>query len=273
MHETDSHALAKLEALAVAINTNFRRAHINNAAFAIGTSLEDPENNIDVADLIHGDAVGALVGAVAPSTWNVFGVVITDPIAGLVFLVARDGSEVIVLSSTSDTFQQVISRNGPGTGRMVDVCRRVFGLPTQTHNGGVNEYFAVLWLDQILTRSLQDPGSGLTWQSVVKFHPVFRYLLTQQSTEPCLENQLIETARAIAKTTTWHQLRQRCIAGTWSIEGISASDSAWMDDHMFARWTLDTFPLIETMLEPLEALLPPATTCQIVDALIAWDLL
>lgn len=243
-----------LESLAFTLDTATRSVFTDRFALALGASTDDPDE-VHVRTLTGGDPAAELVGFDAPHEWDTFGVVISDDGSSVVYLVDRRGDELGLTRTTRPSIDGSVRSvsfvsEGPATGRLTDVCRRVLGLATMPPHGSPAEFAAAVWLDRLVVSVLH--GEVLEWPAMLALQP---------------------DHLAGAASTTWAQLRERCAAGVVCLDGITACDAAWMDDGMFARFALDPFPELNHLLEPLEALLPPATTCQIIDELSARGLL
>lgn len=283
---------ARLEALARALDEAAEIDGRERPPFAVGVAFDERGGELHLHDLLDGDPASEMLGFDAPPEWNAFGVVTrgrarsidpaspvlrasaddTGACVRIVYLVDRCGVEASVVRSGDTPPMCMSSDHSPALGRLVDACRRALGLPTPPPDRDPCELWALLWLDRMVAHVLHDPGSNLTWATAVEMHPAAELARRDSHLAPMVPDRLIELGAALAAVTPWARLRQRCAAGTWPVEGTAAEHASWMDDGMFSRWALDAFPLVGDLIEPLDSLLPPPTTCLVLDALDAWGL-
>src|SRR4029450_67903 len=76
----------------------------------------------------------------------------------------------------------------------------------------------------------------------------------------------------MGRAKPWPALRQRAIEGEWVVEGLEPDGAAWMDDGMFARWLLGTFPAVEDLAAELDLLLPERVARMVRATLAEWEL-
>jgi hypothetical protein len=196
------------------------------------------------------DAVCALGGFVAPAAWQAFGIVapgrsvpldadgepLDDPgtqvVAGT--FVGRSGE----VASQVRTATGAVLADGPADGRVLDVCRRVLGLPTAAAAGSPQVWATVVWVDAVLAASLlADLGEPPRWPALAALDPL---------------GEAVDLG-----ALRWPLVRASCAAGLVAVPGMSAELAAWMDDGMFAREAVSALPPLFEMLSDLRELLPP----------------
>ena len=196
------------------------------------------------------DAVCALDGFRAPADWQAFGIVAparTVPLDADGAACRRAGTAVVAcafVDRAGRTAGQVrsvdgdIVGGGPTDGRMLDVCRRVLGLPTAPAAGSPQVWATVAWVDAVLAATLDaDLGSPPDWPALAALDPF---------------DDTADLARL-----PWALVRASCAAGLTVVPGIGAATAAWMDDGMFAREAMAAMPPLFDMLHDLRELLAP----------------
>lgn len=227
------------------------------------------------------DLVAALVGFVAPPTWEAMAVVVqgrswllddrsADPRpVRLTHVVDCVGAGASVLRHAGEAPQP---RGDPGEGRLVDACRRALGLPTPPPPDDTTELWALLWMDNLVARVARgERPRGLV--AAARAHPAIEIVAEH---DPHLLDEaiarLVRLGRMLGHQRSWPKLRAACAAGEWPVEDLTADGAAWMDDGMFARWVLADFPPLDEYLDELADLLPEGVVDAIADVLAEWEL-
>lgn len=206
------------------------------------------EFDLFVRALPADDPIGSLYGFRAPREWDAFGVAtggtaqtidrLDNPPrrVRVVHLVDRDGVEVSMVKPDESSAPMIVDLCGaPDTaGRVPDTCRRVLGLPTRPPVADTATFFTVDWLDRVLAevlhRDLDAPP--LSWPAVQRLH------------------------RGRDRTVApWSILRRECAAGQLTIAGVTPATAEWMDDGMFSRESIATYPDVCELLADLSELL------------------
>ncbi|MCU0271855.1 MAG: hypothetical protein MUE34_01345 [Acidimicrobiales bacterium] len=200
--------------------------------------------------------VDDLIGFVAPASWSVVGVVASGVARSLdpphrpepvevVHLVGRDGTAATWLRGADGDE----TRSDEVEGIVPDLCRRVLGLPTIAPREPATDLFDALWLDAVcataLARDLGDPRPG--WEEVVACFPA--------PVAPGADASTLRRERTRA-AGSWAALRRRAGLGRLHVPGLRRSGVAWMDDGLFARWSLSAVPHHAELLDDLAFLLP-----------------
>ncbi|QGG94730.1 hypothetical protein [Actinomarinicola tropica] len=191
------------------------------------------EVELALAPVPEGDVLGALLGAVVPAEWEAAGVVVDGTArawpdgrvgtdrgrARVAVLCHRSGATASVLRRAGE--DPVVDRSPRGTspiGRVADAVRRSLGLATPPPEVGVAVVVVQVWLHRVSALALDGGRVDLD---------------VARSLRPPLP-------------ATWAALREQCAGGGWGELDCPPRLAAWMDDGMFARWCVASFP------EPIE---------------------
>jgi hypothetical protein len=237
-------------------------------AFALSDDANEPGAfNLFLRELAANDPIGSLYGFRAPPEWDAFGVVTSGtarPVGvgddrppravRVVYLLDRRGDEVSMAKDASDTNDRHAARpmlvdlcGPPETcGRVPDTCRRVLGLPTPPPSFDPASFWSIDWLDRVLTEVLRRDldAPRLSWSAVERLH----------------------RGRS-SDVAPWAILRRECASGQLAIGGLSPSTATWMDDGMFSRQVVASYPELHELLADLADLLPVEVWQKLVDRL------
>jgi hypothetical protein len=195
----------------------------------------------------------------------------------LIHLVATSGLSVTLLPGPDGR------RIGPTTdvqaGRVPEVCRRLLGLGTAPPPDAGIATVTHLWLGKVARLAAVEPGLG--WGAVLAAHPFVEFLedaVDDRSDDPWGDDDLPSFATVVhdaasgltpatvvswssrcAEQWSWSRLRRRVAADHPALIGhaLTGPQSAWMDDGMFARWTMGELPPPAAALEVIGATLHP----------------
>lgn len=145
--------------------------------------------------------------------------------AAAVFAVARDGASASSLRIGDD--DPVVTAGGLDAcvGRLADVVRRGFGLPTSAPDHDVAVLGCHVWLHRLHVKAVE--AETITFDVV-------------DALGPCVPE-------------SWAELRRQCIEGGWPEIGIHPELAEWMDDGIFSRSCIEAFPeLLDVMIEVAE---------------------
>jgi hypothetical protein len=209
---------------------------------AVGVGdLDEPSTTLYLRPL---DRVDELLGFDAPASWAVFGVVAAGTAATLggwsrpqpveiAHLVHRDGTTTTRLRGPDGDTVPTTGTDGA----VPELCRRVLGMATPPPAQPPDVLLDALWLDAVCTAVLaRDAGDPPPrWDALASLHPV---------------------GGPTVPAPRWGALRRRAALGQLGVPGITKADAAWMDDGMFARWSLSGVPDAADLLVDLRALLP-----------------
>lgn len=196
----------------------------------------------------------AVLGFVLPVRYSALGVMATSVVAtppqrryrdaALALGVTRSGETVSMLASTAG---KVTTTSRP-QGWLMDACRRAVGLSTEPCAAAALTFPIALWLDRVMVALVNEPERLLTWEDVAGMCPVpGRW----RSSDP------VDLGTTLGSTTpSWAALRQATIRGQRSPAGVRPAHARWMDDAMFARWCLGSFPELISLRSDVEFLAP-----------------
>lgn len=225
--------------------------------------------------------VDSLLGFTAPADWEAL-VVVAEGLAHseaedqkdvtVGYGLTRLGEEISVLRLPDE---EVLVSTLPSEGRVLDCCRRAFGLDTPPVQNSTVELIVSAWLARIysdaktasqetdmdLPKNLNEADKDAPevststdlsdWQSLARRHPLVD--CEDEELEPV---ELGEQVRKICEAGNWGKIRQAVAEGEISHVSITPEQAEWMDDAMFSRWCLADFPDSEVLLEKLAEILP-----------------
>ncbi len=114
-------------------------------------------------------------------------------------------------------------------GRVDDVCRRALGLPTAAEHGPSTAYWAGRLLVG-LTRSTSLHG----WADIADVATTTLGVLV----DPDDPGRLAAALDLLGAAHDWRAIRAAVAAGAHRVDGIDEAAASWMDDGMFARWSV-----------------------------------
>ena len=271
----------------------------------IGVScLESETVSLHIPEKAPEDVVETLFGFVAPPSWDALIVVAhgraycdgeeeDDVTVG--YGLGRNGEEVSVLHRKTEVLVSTLSAEG----RVLDCCRRAFGMSTPPAQEGIVELFIASWLGRIFraaggdigdwsdeasrwgdedSQRVPSPGSvaALDWHSLAMLHPLIEGSEIEESntaesdtaeSEALSPDDIGIRARELCRNGSWSRLRGAVASGEMPHSSITSEQAAWMDDSMFARWCLAAFPDTGELTEQLSELLPPELHQMLIECL------
>ena len=227
-------------------------------------SLHIPENPPE-------DVVETLFGFAAPPSWEGLIVVAhgrsySDGEKGddvtIGYGLGVNGEEVSVLHRKTEVLVSTLSAEG----RVLDCCRRAFGLSTPPAQEGIVELFIASWLGRIFRAAGGDIGdwgdeaaqqahspqsvAALDWPSLAMLHPLI------EESELLSPEDVGSRTRELCRNGSWGRLRGAVASSEMPHSSITSEQAAWMDDSMFARWCLAAFPDSQELTDCLAEMLP-----------------
>jgi hypothetical protein len=165
----------------------------------------------------------------------------------VVVFVHRSG-EVVGRLRVGDT----VTAEAPESGLTVDSLQRALGLPTTPPLWSTSEYFALIWLQNVI-----DGHHPMGWPEACALHPAFRLLADDD--QPLDPADLVAAARALARVVDWERLRWLAVEASWPVANLTPTEAAWCDAGAFSRWVMDRQPPVEAVLADLRAIAGPST--------------
>ncbi|MFT5267123.1 MAG: hypothetical protein ACI88C_000545 [Acidimicrobiales bacterium] len=226
----------------------------------------------DVVDVLrHGTdrPEEAVLELVLPSEYSAVGVLASSVVstppgrshsdAALAIGVPRSGN-VVSLLATND---RVVDTKGP-QGWLIDACLRSVQRPTAPCQIPALEFPIALWLDRLMVAIVNAPTSEpVTWTTAVRLCPVPRRWRSDDA---------VELGGILGSTTqSWGALRTASAQGLRAPVDMTPDRARWMDDAMFARWCMGSFPDLASLRGDVE-FLAPAEVAQGVEVALrfAW---
>jgi hypothetical protein len=244
-------------------------------------------------DPIH--PLDLLLGFVAPAHWWALGVsscgrqhsIGSDgrvmrsagsPRVRITVLIDRSGGAATLLRRGDER----TSLQGPPDGTVADACRRALGLETAPPPATTAGLWTRCWLDRVVDTLAPSGGASggasggpgpPTWRDLTRLHPASSVAATQWSgLGPGPDaDALADATRALADAWPWARLRADPAVADVPGPLPDPRVVAWMDDGMWARWLLATFPALDDLIDAACSLLTPGlarATRQVVEASI-----
>lgn len=202
------------------------------------------------------DPLDLLLGARTPDEWDTVGVVASGRLVDvdgattrpdgddrgrvrLAVLVDRDGAMASIVQPEHGP-QRALS--SPPDGRFADALRRSLGLETPPPDTEVSGLVPLVWLHRV--HSLAADGRPPDADVAAALRPPM--------------------------PRSWTDLRHQCAQGGWSEIGCEPELAAWMDDGMFSRWCLGSFPDPVELLVDLSELVGTDATGLLAEGLRTW---
>jgi hypothetical protein len=239
-------------------------------------------------DPIH--PLDLLLGFVAPVHWGALGV----SSCGRQHSIGSDGRvlrsagsprvRITVLIDRSGGATALLRRGhertplpGPPDGTVADACRRALRLETAPPPATTAGLWTRCWLDRIVDTLAPSSGAsgdaGPTWRELTRLHPASSVAATRWSglgLGPDAD-ALADATYALADAWPWARLRADPAVADVPGPVPDPRVVAWMDDGMWARWLLATFPALDDLVDAACSLLTPGlarATKQVVEASI-----
>jgi hypothetical protein len=184
----------------------------------------------------------------------------------VVCLVTRTGDLAGYLRSGS----AVLIDEPPTVGRVPDLMRRCFGLPTPGPEETTDGVWARLWLGNVLDAG-ERAAAPLTWPAVAQLHPA-----VQAAAEGGLiikPDELVRALRISGEIWSWSSLTEQAAETGWLCEILPPGAGGWMDEGILSRWLLAAMTGIEDLLTHVAPLISPAAARRLRRTLNRLDVL
>jgi hypothetical protein len=253
----------------------------DGAILRVATLGADGPDDLAWFPLDGGHPLDVLLGFVAPDHWMALGV--STP--GHAHPVGDDGRVVRSADPSRIRVTVLFDRSGRAAGRLrqggevaalpgspegvvTDACRRCLGLATGPPPATTALLWTLTWLDRLV-----DAAGGATtsrrpasWADVARLHPA------ASSPPPGPEADVGPEPGALAAATValaeaWPWSRLRADPSLVDVPGALPEPHVirWMDDGMWARWLLSTFPTIDDLVAAVWGLLPDRVASAVVE--------
>jgi hypothetical protein len=170
--------------------------------------------------------------------------------ARVVCLMTRAGETAGYLRDNST----ILVREPPTVGRVVDLMRRCFGLPTPPPELPSDVLLAHMWLNNVLSRASRAPRL-LAWREVALAHPVLEVAAAGGVVVPAAQYpRIMEVGAGI---WDWRYLLTQAAAPGWLADLLPEGAGGWMDEGIFARWLLAAIPGADQLLDRIVPLIEP----------------
>lgn len=152
----------------------------------------------------------------------------------------------------------ILIREPPTVGRVPDLMRRCFGLPTPPPDQPSDALLAAIWLQNVAARA-HTVTRALTWRDVARLHPVISVAAGDGIVVP--NAQFPRILAVGAEAWNWsYLLAQAATPACWIADLLPDGAVGWMDEGIFSRWLLDAvghpdrlFPRVRPHLEAAAA--------------------
>jgi hypothetical protein len=208
----------------------------------------------------------ALAGFTAPAGWRAIGVTVAGRAVGtagpsddevtVTVLIGRGGGGAGVLRRG----HELTRLPGRPEGVVADACRRALGLPTAPPPRSTRALWTMCWLDRVVEAASTGDARDLGWNAVARLHPACAGAMSPTA--------LAAAALALAEAWPWAQVRGAPEVLDLPDKAPADDVGAWMDDGMWARWVLGSFPALGDLVSACRALLP-ATVADAVELVVA----
>jgi hypothetical protein len=209
-------------------------------------------------------AAAGLFTLVVPAEWTAVGAVVTGRARdlGTGALVGADAAARIVVTRDGEiaselsvdgivtTAPDAPSGGAPGPahtaeGVLVDALHRMLGLPSPGEAPSLATLVLSVWLSEILRVAVD--GRTVPWTDAIDLHPGDP---GSSRVTPSVETLVEATARA-SHELDWGRMRRRAARGAFRPADLSPLEARWMDDTMFGRWVVSSFPETDVVVELL----------------------
>lgn len=232
--------------------------------------------------------VETLLGFTAPSSWTALGLHCSgqayrfDPGSSYTFGRSEAGE------ATAVRFTMLLGRDGQGAGIMRDgsgvtplpfppegmlgdTLRRALGLPTAPPPLSTVELWLRVWLDRLIDAvAVLGSDAYRHWDSVVSIHPVATASAHCPVGGPVA---LADATCCLAEAWPWDRLRHEPDIVEVPQPPLSPEVTEWMDDGMYARWTLASLPSLDELAGAVVNILPAGVAGQVTQTVTAAGLL
>lgn len=206
----------------------------------------------------------ALLGYTLPSRFDALSVFAPSVLSSSTAPRHRPGSLAIRMDRSGNIDTQLLFHDGTvtrasaPTGWLVDACRRTLGLSTDPPNSVPAELAAVVWLDRLMTALIAGP---VDWAGAVARAPI---PARWRSHDPEQVGIML-----VSNLPPWSTIRRSMASGDPGPVALPRRWAEWMDDGMFSRWCVGSFPDLDALRADVEFLAPTEVADGVAQALAA----
>jgi hypothetical protein len=149
----------------------------------------------------------------------------------------------------------------PTAGRVPDLIRRAFRLPTPPPEESTDAFLAHMWLANIL-------GAGrpsrplLSWKTVVGLHPAMQ-VAAGGDMGVVVDDNLGACLRKAAEAWSWAFLAQQATEPGWLRNLLPEGAAGWMDEGILSRWLLNSLAGVDSVVPRISPLITPVAAMRL----------
>jgi hypothetical protein len=158
----------------------------------------------------------------------------------------------------------------PSVGRVPDLLRRCFALPTPPPTEPTDGLLARMWLSNV-RQAARECAEPLAWPAVIGRHPAI-----QVATEGGLAvppGELVAALRTASSIWTWTYLTGAAASPGWLADLLPPGAAGWMDEGILSRWLLDAMASVRTLVDQVTPSIAPGAARRLRVTLGRLDLL
>jgi hypothetical protein len=148
------------------------------------------------------------------------------------------------------TGTEILIDEPPTSGRIPDLIRRSFGLPTPPPEENTTGLLAGLWLYDAI-----NAAAPLSWAELAAHHPAMQ--VAAQADIPVTAEDLERLLRVAAEAWSWSQLVRQATQPGWLSQLLPPGAGGWMDEGILSRWVLSTLTPLDTLVDRIMPRLTP----------------
>lgn len=252
----EQHILTRQETLSEIVAELVRPTNLDVLPLVVGiSSLDlDDTNDVDLFIKPEENLEEALLCSEAPQDWEAMVILAEglareedgssmDVVTG--YGLGRNGEEASVIMSVEGTKVSHMQSHG----KFPDLVRRCLGLETMPCMEQPIDMMVRQWLAAILVMSERTGGID-SWQEAALCHA-----MCEKGDKTPSPKELAAAAQKMCARGSWEVIRRAVAEGSIKNEEISAEMAGWMDEGIFARYTLNQWMDMDEGLEAVKSVL------------------
>jgi hypothetical protein len=281
-HDPDRPGAISLSACVAEADAALPPTTSDAAILRVATLGADGPHDLAWFPLDGGHPLDVLLGFVAPDHWVALGVSTpgdAHPVADdgrVVYSTEPSPIRVTVLLDRSGQVASLLRQGGevaamPGSpeGVVADACRRCLGLATRPPPSTTALLWNLSWLDRLVDAAGRAGAAPQHqgWAEVARLHPAASSPPTDVEADVGPQPGAVAAA-TVALAEAWPWSRLRADPSVVDVPGALPEPHVigWMDDGMWARWLLSTFPAVDDLIAAVCGLLPDRVAGAVVEA-------